>query len=241
MGCGVGGEGPSGLHPPPERSEGRGVGDEGPSEDLHPPQPSHQEIPEEQQPLGNALAQLHGVYILAENTQGLILVDIHAAHERILYESLKTAYQTTNIPTQTLLLPITITLSDKEANLAEQNIELFQQAGFDLERFGPETLVLRQVPALLADCDHNQLICDVIADLNEHANSTRLQQRMDEILSSTACHGSVRANRPMTISEMNALLRAMEQTKHSGQCNHGRPTWFQLSMPELDKLFLRGR
>lgn len=102
-------------------------------------------------------------------------------------------------------------------------------------------MVLRQVPALLADCDHNQLICDVIADLNEHANSTRLQQRMDEILSSTACHGSVRANRPMTISEMNALLRAMEQTKHSGQCNHGRPTWFQLSMPELDKLFLRGR
>lgn len=191
--------------------------------------------------LGSALAQLHGVYILAENTAGLVLVDIHAAHERITYERLKTAHQSATISTQTLLIPITITISEKEANLAEQNIELFRQTGFDLERFGPETFVLRKVPALLADCDLNQLICDVIADLNEHANSMRIQEKKYEILSSIACHGSIRANRRMTIPEMNALLRAMEQTERSGQCNHGRPTWFQFSMAELDNLFLRGR
>lgn len=210
---------------------------------LSSPNLSHQgsDKPNIEGALGNAIAQLHGVYILAENAVGLVLVDIHAAHERITYERLKTEHESTSINTQTLLIPITITLSEKEATLAEQNIEIFKQTGFDLERFGPETMVLREVPALLADCDLNQLICDVIADLNEHANSTRIQEKKHEILSSIACHGSVRANRHMTIPEMNALLRAMEQTERSGQCNHGRPTWFQFSMTELDHLFLRGR
>ncbi len=218
----------------PSPACGRGVGGEGVA-DL-------QEVSAEQ-PLGHAVAQLHGVYILAENIHGLVLVDIHAAHERITYEKLKKAHQTANIATQTLLIPLSIAVSEKEANLAEQNIDLFKQTGFDLERLGPDTIVLRQVPALLANCDLSQLVSDVIADLNEHehANSTRIQEKGDEILSSIACHGSVRANRHMTIPEMNALLREMEQTERSGQCNHGRPTWLQLTMTELDKLFLRGR
>lgn len=192
-------------------------------------------------PLGFALAQLKGVYILAENEQGLILVDIHAAHERITYERLKTMQQTDGIKMQPLLIPISITVSSKEANLAEENIELFTQAGFALERLGPETIVVRQTPTLLNDLDIAELVRDVLSDLNEHATSTRLNEKINELLASIACHGSVRANRRMTIPEMNQLLRDMENTERSGQCNHGRPTWVQMSLTELDKLFLRGR
>lgn len=192
-------------------------------------------------PLGYALAQLHGVYILAENKQGLILVDMHAAHERIVYEQLKSAHQTDSIKTQVLLIPVSIALSEKEANLAEQNHDLFTQAGFELTRLGLESIVIRQAPALLNHDDIGQLVRDVIADLNEHATSTRIDEKINELFSSLACHGAVRANRRMTIPEMNALLRDMERTERSGQCNHGRPTWSQLTMAELDKLFLRGR
>jgi DNA mismatch repair protein MutL len=192
-------------------------------------------------PLGFALAQLHGVYILAENSEGLIIVDIHAAHERIVYEQFKSSHQNHSLQTQSLLIPISIKLSEKEVAIAEENKNLFAEAGFEIERLGPETLVIRQVPALLKDCDSAQLIRDVIADLNEHATSSRIKETANELFSSLACHGAVRANRRMTIPEMNALLRDMEQTERSGQCNHGRPTWRHFSMTELDKLFLRGR
>lgn len=192
-------------------------------------------------PLGFALAQLHGVYILAENENGLIVVDIHAAHERITYERLKTAIAADGIKTQNLLIPISITITEKEANLAEENTEIFTQAGFELERLGPTNIIVRKIPALLNDIDIAQLLRDVLSDLNEHATSTRINEMTNELLSSIACHGSVRANRRMTIPEMNQLLRDMENTERSGQCNHGRPTWSQMSMTELDKLFLRGR
>lgn len=191
--------------------------------------------------LGFALAQLHGVYILAENENGLILVDIHAAHERITYERLKNEIQADGIKTQNLLIPVSMVVTEKEANLAEENTQIFTQAGFELERLGPTTIIVRKIPVLLNDLDIGQLVQDVLSDLNEHATSTRLQEKTNELLASVACHGSVRANRRMTIPEMNQLLRDMENTERSGQCNHGRPTWTQISMTELDKLFLRGR
>lgn len=192
-------------------------------------------------PLGYAVAQLHGIYILAENEHGLVVVDIHAAHERITYERMKTAWLSESIKTQTLLIPITLSLSEKEANVAEESIELFAEVGIKLERLAPETIVVRQIPALLADRNIDQLVRDVLADLIEHDTSTRVNETINELLASLACHGSVRANRSMTITEMNALLRSMEQTERSNQCNHGRPTWAQMSLTELDKLFLRGR
>lgn len=192
-------------------------------------------------PLGYALAQLQGVYILAENKHGLIIVDIHAAHERITYERLKTACANESIKTQNLLVPLSIRVNEKEASLAEDNKALFAQAGFSLERLGQELIVVREIPALLHNQNIEQLIRDVLADLNEYATSTRVHEMINELLSSVACHSSVRANRRMTIPEMNQLLRDMETTERSGQCNHGRPTWTQLSLAELDKLFLRGR
>jgi len=191
--------------------------------------------------LGYAIAQLHGIYILAENQHGLVLVDMHAAHERITYERFKAAHQADGIKTQALLIPVTITLSEKEINIAEQNNKLFSQAGFILERLSPTTLAVRQIPALLNGCNIEQTIRDVIADLNQHDNSSHIEEKINELFSSLACHSSVRANRRLTVPEMNALLREMERTERSGQCNHGRPTWLQLSMAELDKLFLRGR
>ncbi len=192
-------------------------------------------------PLGFALAQLHGIYILAQNQQGLILVDIHAAHERITYEKMKIALQTEGIKTQPLLIPISITVSEKEASFAEQATELFTRTGITLERLSPTTLIIRAIPVLLSDANINQLIRDVIADLIEHNTSTRINDNINELLGTIACRSSVQANRLMTVPEMNALLRDIERTKHSGQCNHGRPTWLQLTMTELDKLFLRGR
>ncbi len=192
-------------------------------------------------PLGFALAQLHGVYILSQNAAGLVLTDMHAAHERITYERLKLRAAAEGIRTQRLLVPQNIKLSQGEADLAEERRE--QLAGFGLvfDRSGPESVLLREVPALLAEADGAGLLRDVLADLAQQGDSDRVDSETNEILSSMACHGSVRANRSLNIAEMNALLRDMERTERSGQCNHGRPTWVQLDMMTLDRLFLRGR
>lgn len=192
-------------------------------------------------PLGYALAQLKGIYILAENEAGLVLVDMHAAHERITYERLKIAMETEGLKSQPLLVPETIAVSQREADCAENHHPWFSQLGFELQRLGPETLAIRQTPALLKQAQANQLVLDVLADLLEYGSSDRIQAHLNELLATMACHGSVRANRRLTIPEMNALLRDMEQTERSGQCNHGRPTWTQLALDDLDKLFLRGR
>lgn len=203
--------------------------------------PSLPESEEEIPPLGFALAQLKGIYILAENQQGLILVDMHAAHERITYERLKAAREGEGIASQPLLVPQSLALSEKEADCAEEFSRAFQELGFELARSGQESLLIRQIPVMLANADCEQLVRDVIADLLSFGSSDRILQHQNEILSTMACHGSVRANRQLTIPEMNALLRDMEYTERSGQCNHGRPTWTQLDLAELDKLFLRGR
>lgn len=192
-------------------------------------------------PLGFALAQLQGIYILAENAQGLVLVDMHAAHERITYERMKSARDGEGIRSQPLLVPRSLAVSTREADCAEQNADVFASFGIRIERAGPESLLIREVPILLRDADVEQLVRDVLADLHEHGSSTRIEACSNEILATMACHGSVRANRKLSIPEMNALLRDMEETERSGQCNHGRPTWVQLGMVELDKLFLRGR
>ena len=192
-------------------------------------------------PLGYAQAQLHGVYILAENAQGLVLVDMHAAHERITYERLKQAWQSSGVPSQPLLVPIKMDVSEKEAALVQLHCADFTKLGFEVDRIGPEALRIRQIPVLLADNDSEALFRDVLSDLNKHGSSTRILEAINQVLSTMACHGSVRANRKLTIAEMNALLRDMEQTERSGQCNHGRPTWVQLTLDQLDKLFMRGR
>jgi len=192
-------------------------------------------------PLGYALAQLKGVYILAENAQGMVLVDMHAAHERITYERLKTAMASEGLRGQPLLVPESIALSQREADCAEEHAQWFQMLGFELQRLGPETLAIRQIPSLLKQAEATQLVRDVLADLLEYGTSDRIQAHLNELLATMACHGAVRANRRLTLPEMNALLRDMEHTERSGQCNHGRPTWTQLGMDDLDKLFLRGR
>lgn len=192
-------------------------------------------------PLGYAIAQLKGIYILAENKEGLILVDMHAAHERITYERMKDQFSGQCILSQPLLVPLSIAVSEKEAEQAEENAEVFTQLGIELERAGPETILIRQVPSVMQKSNVELLVRDVLSDFIEYGNSRRIQENINEILSTMACHGSVRANRKLTIPEMNALLRDMEETERSGQCNHGRPTWTQMSLAELDKLFLRGR
>ncbi|WP_455230147.1 DNA mismatch repair endonuclease MutL [Geopseudomonas aromaticivorans] len=192
-------------------------------------------------PLGYALAQLKGVYILAENAQGLVLVDMHAAHERITYERLKSAMASEGLRGQPLLVPESIALSQREGDCAEEHADWFARLGFELQRLGPETLAIRQIPALLKQAEASQLVRDVLSDLLEFGSSDRIQAHLNELLATMACHGAVRANRRLSVPEMNALLRDMEQTERSGQCNHGRPTWTQLGMDDLDKLFLRGR
>ncbi len=192
-------------------------------------------------PLGYALAQLKGIYILAENAQGLVLVDMHAAHERIMYERLKIAMANEGLSGQPLLVPESLAVSQREADCAEEHIATFQRLGFELQRLGPETLAIRQIPALLKQAEANRLVSDVLADLMEYGTSDRVQAHMNELLGTMACHGAIRANRRLAIPEMNALLRDMENTERSGQCNHGRPTWTQMGLSDLDKLFLRGQ
>ncbi|EIC28833.1 MULTISPECIES: DNA mismatch repair endonuclease MutL [Methylomicrobium] len=192
-------------------------------------------------PLGYAVAHLHNIYILSETPNGVILVDAHAAHERVSYERLKKQYEQGAVAQQPLLLPIKIVVTSREADIAEQAHEYFAELGLEVNRSGPETLVLRSVPALLAGCDAETLLRDVLADLSEHGTSQRVQQRTNALLATMACHGSVRAHRRLTVGEMNALLRDMEETERSGQCNHGRPTWIELSTQELDKFFMRGQ
>jgi DNA mismatch repair protein MutL len=206
---------------------------------LHPlpEQSSEAEVP----PLGYALAQLKGIYILSENSHGLVLVDMHAAHERITYERLKTARDAQGIKSQPLLVPQSVAVSQREVQVAAEHDQLFQRLGLAVDVAGEESLVIRQIPVSLRDSDVELLLRDVLADLIEYGSSERIEAHLDEILSTMACHGSVRANRRLTIPEMNALLRDMEETERSGQCNHGRPTWTQLGLDELDKLFLRGR
>jgi len=192
-------------------------------------------------PLGFAIAQLHGIFILAENAEGMVLVDMHAAHERITYERLKTAWAEDKVRSQPLLVPVSMAVSSREADFAEQSPEVFERLGFVLQRAGPESLMVREVPALMRDANHEALVRDVLSDLLTHGDSSRIEAVLDELLSTMACHGSVRANRRLTIAEMNALLRDMEATERSGQCNHGRPTWTQMSLKDLDRLFMRGR
>ena len=171
----------------------------------------------------------------------MVLVDMHAAHERITYERLKTAREGEGIKSQPLLVPITIAVSSKEAQIVEDQAEVFNELGFEIDRVAEESIKIRQLPVVLSNSDVETLLRDVLADLLTHGSSTRIQQAINEILSTMACHGSIRANRKLTIEEMDALLRDMEITERSGQCNHGRPTWIQLTIAELDKLFMRGR
>lgn len=192
-------------------------------------------------PLGVALAQLHGVYVLAQNDYGLILVDMHAAHERIVYEKMKKAYAAHNIATQLLLLPVTLELNAEEIRCAEKHQQFLLELGLNLEFLGPETLVIREVPSILSADNIAQLLRDVLSELLVCQSSDEVNSRIDTILSTMACHGAVRANRQLSLTEMNSLLRDIETTERSGQCNHGRPTWTALSMTELDKLFMRGR
>jgi DNA mismatch repair protein MutL len=209
---------------------------------LYPkPEQVAQPVQPEARPLGHAIAHLHNIYILSETPNGIILVDAHAAHERVTYERLKQQYQNGAVPSQPLLLPIKIKVSAAEANLAEQEHEFFNTLGFEINRSGPETIVLRSIPVLLGNTDMETLVRDVLADMTEHGMSQRIQEKSNEILATVACHGAVRAHRRLTIDEMNVLLRDMEQTERIGQCNHGRPTWIELSTNDLDKFFLRGQ
>ena len=192
-------------------------------------------------PLGFAVAQLKGIFILAENSHGLIIVDMHAAHERITYERMKDAFDLQGLVSQPLLVPENLAVSQREADAVESNQAVFTQLGFGVERAASESIIVREIPAILRGSEVEKLLRDVLSDLLEHGSSERIRDHINEILSTMACHGSVRANRKLTLPEMNALLRDMEITERSGQCNHGRPTWSQLTVAELDKLFLRGR
>ncbi len=204
-------------------------------------EPMAEEDPTQAPPLGFAIAQLHGIYILAQNAQGLVLVDMHAAHERIVYEHMKNQVHGGALEAQPLLVPVSLAASPAEIETAESEREAFSRLGVELDAAGPETLLVRQLPALLSDADVEPLIRDMLSDLERYGRSDRIEAHINELLATMACHGSVRANRQLTIAEMNALLRDMERTERSGQCNHGRPTWTQMSLRELDRLFLRGQ
>ena len=197
--------------------------------------------PGDERPLGEPLAQLHGIYILAQNARGLVLVDMHAAHERITFEQLRAHLQADRVPRQGLLLPVPVALGGREPWLVENHADALQRLGLGVDLAGPQQALVRELPSPLADADAAALLHDVLAEFDGLGESARVQADLEACLTSMACHASVRANRRLTLAEMDALLRAMEATERSGQCGHGRPTWSTLSLAELDRLFLRGR
>jgi len=192
-------------------------------------------------PLGFAVAQLHGIFILSQTANGMVIVDMHAAHERITYERMKQDMRQGNLASQPLLVPISMNLSEKEAQLAEEQVDIFSELGFELDRSAPESIRIRQIPVILARADAEALVRDVLSDLLSYGSSERIRNAINKVLGTMACHGSVRANRSLTLPEMNALLRDMETTERSGQCNHGRPTWTEFSLDAMDKWFMRGQ
>lgn len=208
-------------------------------------QPQENEVSTQVFPLGFAISQLHGVYVLAQNAQGLVVVDMHAAHERIMYERLKKSLDSQQIAMQPLLLPVSFQADKLEVAVVEEMLtsgsDALRQLGFELAILSPSTLAIRAVPIMLQEADVVNLARDVLKDLREFGASRALTERRNEMLGTMACHAAVRANRHLTVQEMNALLRDMENTERSGQCNHGRPTWFQVSMQDLDKMFMRGK
>ena len=204
-------------------------------------QPEPATTGDDDHPLGFALAQLAGVYILAQNRAGLVVVDMHAAHERIVYESLKAAIDANRIPTQALLVPTTMTASELEVATVEENRDLLATLGFELAVIAPNAIAIRSIPSMLGNADAANLAHETLREIAEYGAGRVLTERRNEMLATMACHAAVRANRQLTIAEMNALLRDMEATERSGQCNHGRPTWFQVTLAELDRMFMRGQ